>query len=65
MLLTTLLWVSQVNGVARHVNGTVTRPDQQLEPLRALATNASIPFFPDTVGDVATMPGELVCCTSV
>lgn len=39
-------------------NKTVTKPDQQLEPLHALGTNEGIRDFPGTVEDIGTMGGK-------
>ncbi|KAI4861284.1 hypothetical protein F4820DRAFT_73646 [Hypoxylon rubiginosum] len=43
------------NSMEGMTNKTVTKPDQQLEPLHALGTNEGIRDFPGTVEDIGTM----------
>lgn len=52
------------NSIARHINSVVNRPDQVLEPLRGVLTNREIDNFPETLGDINTMPGMHPCVSS-
>ncbi len=50
---------SEANAIARMINATVTRPDQRLEGLRAVATNRVIESFPLNVTEIGIMSGML------
>lgn len=52
------------NSIARHINNVVNRPDQVLEPLRGIFTNREINNFPETFGNINTMPGIYPCVSS-
>ncbi|KLU90776.1 hypothetical protein MAPG_10627 [Magnaporthiopsis poae ATCC 64411] len=49
---------SDSNAIARVLNSILTRPDDTLHPLRALATNENIPDFPRTREDIDSMNAD-------